>query len=403
MRHSLALFLVVMVATLLTAQSAQPASTPAHTSPASDAILQRASELFDSGKYVAAMPLLEQLSADHPQDATIKSRWAVTMMSYAATLSDPNLRKKARARARSIAVEAQKLGDRSPMTQLLLELPLDGSEAVFSPTKEVDTAMKAAEADFVRGDFGKAREGYLRALLLDPNSYEATLFVGDTYFRQHENGSAGEWFARATQIDTNRESAYRYWGDALSAMGNRAGARDEYIAAIIAEPYNQQPWASLARWAQDNKITLNWLRLQDKGKLVQTAAGLKINLDPSFHTEDPMFTPWMVYYGRRLEWSQGKFKQRFPNEPQYRHSLTEEADALRLMVLALKQPNVTSIDPSLAMLMKIDEAGFIEPFVLLNRVDKDIAQDYAPYRDVHRDLIHRYFDEFVVPEMTPQH
>ena len=85
-----------------------------------------------------------------------------------------------------------------------------------------------------------------------------------------------------------------------------------------------------------------------------------------------------------------------------RHSLSEEADALRLMVLALKQPNRSSIDPSHATLMKIDEAGFIEPFALLNRADKDIAQDYAPYRVVHREIMYRHFDEFVVPKVTPQ-
>lgn len=38
--------------------------------------------------------------------------------------------------------------------------------------------MKGAEAEFVRGNYDKAREGYIRALLLDPNNYEAALFTG---------------------------------------------------------------------------------------------------------------------------------------------------------------------------------------------------------------------------------
>ena len=52
--------------------------------------------------------------------------------------------------------------------------------------------------------------------------------------------------------------------------------------------------------------------------------------------------------------------------------------------------------------MKIAEAGFIEPFALRNRADRDSAQDYAPYRVVHPEIMHRYFDEFVVPKVTPQ-
>jgi hypothetical protein len=70
--------------------------------------------------------------------------------------------------------------------------------------------------------------------------------------------------------------------------------------------------------------------------------------------------------------------------------------------VALSQPNITSIDPALATLVKIDQAGFLEPFALLNRADKEIAQDYAPYRATHRDLIYRYFDEFVVPKAPSQ-
>src|SRR5205807_6320755 len=137
---------------------------------------------------------------------------------YAATLSDTIERKKARARARTIALQLKEAGDTSNLLQLMLALPDDGSEPSFSDRKEVDDAMKGAEADFTRGDLDKAREGYLRALLLDPGNYEAALFIGDVYFKQHTYGSAGEWFARAIQINPNRETAYRYWGDALKVV-----------------------------------------------------------------------------------------------------------------------------------------------------------------------------------------
>ena len=116
-----------------------------------------------------------------------------------------------------------------------------------------------------------------------------------------------------------------------------------------------------------------------------------------------MYKPWLAYTGKRLQWQKEKFKQQFPKEAQYRHTLAEEVDALRLFVLALSQPGVAStLDPAFAALVKIDQAGFIEPFALLNRADKDIAEDYAPYRAVHRDTIYRYFDDFVVPKAPAQ-
>ncbi len=348
------------------------------------------------------MPLFEKLAADHPDDATVKENWAFSIVAHAATLPDAELRKKARIRARSIALQALKQGDNSAAVQRLLLIPGDGSEATFSDRKEVDDAMRAAEADFARGDLDKARTGYLRGLLLDPNNYYAALFIGDVYFKQHVNGSAGEWFARATEIDPNRETAYRYWGDALLAMNKSAEARVKYINAVVAEPYENASWGGIQQWAQRTKVTLNWVRLLDKAKIVTTDKGPRVTVDPSLHTEDPMFKPWMAYCGTRLRWQQGEFKHRFPNEAHYRHTLAEESDALHLMVLALLQPGVLVADPSLTALIKIDQAGFIEPFVLLNHADKEITQDYVPYRTAHRDVIYRYFDEFVVPKAPQQ-
>jgi tetratricopeptide (TPR) repeat protein len=386
--------------------SAQTQSTPsansADTKPKSDPERQRAIELFNAGNFVDAMPLFEKLAADHPDDATIKENWAFSIAAHAATLPDAELRKKARIRARAIALQAQKQGDNSAAVQRLLLIPVDGSEAAFSDRKDVDDAMKAAEADFAHGDLDKARTGYLRTLLLDPNNYYAALFIGDVYFKQHVNGSAGEWFAHAAEIDPNRETAYRYWGDALLAMGKSADARVKYIDAVVAEPYEKASWGGIQQWAQRANVSLNWVRLQDKAKIVGAGKGPRVSVDPSLHTEDPMFKPWMVYTGRRLQWQQGKFKLQFPNETQYRHTLAEESDALHLMVLALSQPGVSKVDPSLAALVKIDHAGFTEPFALLNRADKEIAQDYAAYRAAHRDTIYRYFDEFVVPKLPQQ-
>jgi tetratricopeptide (TPR) repeat protein len=392
---------VIAFAPLAQAQADAAPSVLAQPAPPDTPERSHALETYHAGRFVEAMPLLENLAAEYPSDVQIREAWAVSVFGYSATISDPETRRKARVRARSLAVQAQKMGDNALLLQVMLEIPEDGSEVAFSNRKDVDDAMKSAEADFARGDMDKAREGYLRASLLDPNSYEAALFIGDTYFKQHASVSAGEWFARTTQIDPNRETAYRYWGDALWDLGKSADAREKYIGAVIAEPYNQNSWSGLSQWAQKTKVQLNWVRLQDKAKIVSTANGPRVTLDPSLHSEDPMFKPWLAYAGRRIQWQKEKFKREFPNDAKYRHTLLEEVDALRLMVLALSQPDVAGkLDPSLAALVKIDQAGFLEPFALLNHADADVAQDYTSYRTAHRNTLYRYFDEFVVPK-TP--
>lgn len=393
---------------LSAAQATPPGSTPAQSTQKDDPAREHALALYGAGKFVEAMPLLEQLSADHPTDVAVKESLAYSVMEYSATLSDPQLRRKARVRGRGIALQAQKLGDNSELLRVMLDVPEDGSEPTFSNRSEVDEIMKAAEADFARGNLDKARDGYIHALLLDPNNYAAMLFIGDVYFKQHLNGSAGEWFGRAIQADPNRETAYRYWGDALWAMGKSADAREKYIQAIVANPYDRNSLGGLNQWAQRTKVSLNWVRLQDKSAVTQKdEKNISLTLDSSLKKDDPNLTAWLAYGLSRASWHADKFKKEFPNETKYRRTMREEADSLHMMVTVLGETGdlkkkEQQLDPALAQLVKIDQAGFLEPFALLNRADNEIAIDYPSYRDAHRDTIYRYFDEYVVPKAPPQ-
>jgi tetratricopeptide (TPR) repeat protein len=380
----------------------------AQTTPTSveDSARRDAFQLYDAGKYVDAMPLLEKIVADHPSDSVAKEHWAFSMMGYAATLSDPAERRKTRARARALAVELKQAGDDSNLLQIILTLPEDGSEPSFSERKDVDEAMKTAEADFSRGDLDKAREGYLHALLLDPKNYEAALFTGDVYFKQHVYGQAGEWFARAIQIDPNRETAYRYWGDDLTASSKNDEARGKFIDAVVAEPYSNKAWIGIRQWVDQNKVKLNVLVLKDKSATQMDGKNATITLDSAMLNGDSSGTAaWMIYSATRLTWQREKFKKEFPNEAAYRRSLKEEAEALDTMATVIaedakSQKKAKNLDPSLLALVQLDHMGLLEPFVLFNRADAGIAKDYAAYRDAHRDMLRRYLDEYVVPK-TP--
>ena len=363
-------------------------------------------EAYDEGRMLEAMPLLEALAAKFPSDIVIREHWAFSTLLYAATLPDPEQRKKARARARKIALEAQKLGDTSPLLLTALEVPEDGAEATYSDRPDIEAAMKTAESDFARGDYDKARQGYLRVLLLDPYNYAAALFIGDVYFRQHTQGSAGEWFARAIQIDPDQETAYRYWADALMALGKNDEARLKYIDAIVAEPYGRKPWEGAKKWTDSNQPQVHVLKIRDKSETkVQDEKTINITIDNSVlqGKHDPTTAAWLMYGMNRALWRGERFKKEFPNEAKYRRTLKEEADCLGGMLSVLqeqkefkKHPN--KVDPALLELMKIQEAGFMEPFVLLNRADNDIAQDYPAYRDANREKVRAYLDAFVIPK-----
>jgi tetratricopeptide (TPR) repeat protein len=382
---------------------------PAQTATIADPERKHALEVYQSGKMVEAMPLFEKLAATYPKDAVVWECWGVSTLGYSQILSDPDLRKKARARARSILLKTKDLGGNSNLLHTLLDmLPEDGGDVTFSSRQEINDIMQRAEADFARGDLDKARDGYIHASLLDPDLYSAALFTGDVFYKQKKPGSAGEWFKRAIQIDPNRETAYRYWGDALVSMGDMNDARERFIQAVIAEPYGKNSWMGLNQWADHNKVKLNWIRLQDKSSVSQKdGMNINITLDSSSgKKDDPTLAAWMGYAMQRALWHGEKFKKEFPDEPKYRRTMREEADSLHLLVTVLaEQKNFEKkkrdLDPSLLQVLAIDRAGLIEPFVLLNRADNEIAQDYGTYRTTNRDKIYRYFDEFVVPK-APQ-
>jgi tetratricopeptide (TPR) repeat protein len=379
---------------------------PAQTSsnPAGDPARVEAFQLYNAGKYVDAMPLLEKYVASHPSDLAAKEHWAYSLVQYAGTLADPDERKKTRVKARALAVELKQAGDNSNLLQMMLDLPEDGSEPRFSDRKDVDDAMKAAEADFSRGDLDKALDGYQHVLSLDPQNYDAALFTGDVYFKQHSYDLAGQWFARAIQINPNRETAYRYWGDALEASARNAEARGKFIDAVIAEPYSNKAWMGLRQWADENKLALNNVVLQNKSSVQTEGTNATITLDPSALANDSAgMAAWIVYGGVRLSWQREKFKQEFPDENNYRHSLKEEAEALDAMVNVIAEDakdkkKAKKIDPALLSLVQLDKSGRLDPFVLFNRADSGIARDYEAYRSAHRDTLVRYLDEFVVPK-----
>ena len=218
---------------------------------------ERAVTLVREHRALEAMPLLEKLAKELPDDRVIQEGLVIALVSQSATVDDdqrPAILKRARAILLKILEDT---GELSPLGSIYLDqIPPDGQFPVESRDKGVARALRDAEAAFAKRDFVKAREGYGRALALDPKHYHANLFMGDTYFADKDPARAAGWFAKAAAIDPDKAVAFRYWGDALRDLGKMAEARDRYLDGIVAEPYNRAPWLSLFDWAKRNGVTL---------------------------------------------------------------------------------------------------------------------------------------------------
>lgn len=368
-----------------------------------EARVRRGYDLIDQSKFAEARQLFEELSKEKPDDASAAFGLGFSTFATAKSIKDPEERRKARARARQAFVRAKQLGfENEFLDSLIATIPPDGSEgsdAAFSKNAEADKAMHEGEALFTRGELDAAIAAYSRAFKLDPQIYEAPLFIGDMYRRKKDVEKAGEWFGKAIAIDPNRETAYRYWGDILMTVGRMTDARDKFIEAIIAAPYSRMTWeAGLIRWAQEEGVRLAHPKVDIPADISSTKPGeVNITLDPRMLSgKEDGSSAWLLYSITRANWRKDKFAKTFPSEKTYRHSLAEEAEALRLVVSSVKSDKkVKKLEESLANLVRISDAGLLEAYILMARPDEGIAQDYEEYRKVNRDKLRRYLTEIV--------
>ena len=371
----------------------------------SDPERQRAFQLFKEAKYVEALPLFEQLALKYPEDPAVIENLGMLVFMQSANLKDPVERKTARKRGRALLVQAQKLGSNSQILNALIAgiAPDGGEESSFSPKKEVDDAMREGSAAFASGDFPKALESYQRALLLEPTLYEAVLYTGDVYFKTADQVKASEWFARAVALNPDRETAYRYWGDSLIKQGKITEAGEKFVEAFLAEPYSRMARAGLLEWGDRIHVTLAHPRVDLPANVAQKQEGqTTLTLDPNMFKKDDKSgsaAAWMTYGLIRAGWPQGEFAKQYPNEQTYRHSLKEEAAALRgaLKVLSEKKgADAKNIDPSLVVLQKLDKEGLLEAFILLALPDEGIANDFPAYRKTNLADLRRYVKLYVM-------
>ncbi len=407
----IAVYVLLLLGLMLS--SAVPRSFAQGTAPNQDE-RQRAMQLFDQNKFADAIPVLEKLVKTNPDDAVLFERLGWATLVVASSTKDPQARKAARDRARVYLLRSKDLGGDSELLRMGLQnlSGADPSEQAFSSNAEADKAMREGEEAHSKGDLDKAIAAYQRALQLDPKLYFAALFIGDMYFKKgyqandprakkEQMDKAGEWFARAIAIDENVETAHRYWGDALMNLGNQQEAKAKFVDAIIADPGSRNGYMGLSQWAQRNQISMAHPKIEIPVKLTMSGdKKLDVYLDPALRESTDGSSAWEHYGFVRAKWVVEDFAKAYPNEKAYRHTLREETEALRKAAEVaselLKSGKIKSLSPSLAALVKLNDAGLLEAYIFFTRVDQGIARDYVSYRQANRDKLRRYWKEFVI-------
>lgn len=315
-------------------------------------------------------------------------------------------RRKLLAEARDYFFRAQKAGSSEPMiATALAQINPDGTEnrVTFSPDAKLNATIHDAERAFEQRNFTKAISLYQEALSLDPRHYLATLYLGDAYFASGDYVPAIKWFAKAAELDPDRETAHRYGGDALMRTGKNDLAREEYLRAVIAEPYNAYTWRALHNYCQ--AASLNPAVPAKNLPVAEVRPGndkkSEINLPEDF----TIFH--VLYAGARSKWQTENPPGGDSLTSPYRHTIEEEIAALRTLLVMVDEVKASQdtppddmtaalrkMEPAIAELREIDDAGLLEAHVFFFRAGQEIAADYAKYRDANRQKLRDYLATF---------
>jgi tetratricopeptide (TPR) repeat protein len=394
--------LVVVAACLgwlvIIAGCSTPAKLPdgVQKAPFGNLTLRQATDLRNARHFDEAKKIFESWLADNPKDPEPTFELAYTLYLEACAETRPENARQLRLRARELVIRARALGAKSANV-----LPVDASIGTdgadlrkYHTTPAAEALMQQGESEFSQGNYPAALTAYQSALQIDPHCYAAALFCGDTYFAMKDQVKADEWFAKAVAIDRNRETGHRYWADSLMREGRTDEAKEQYLEALVSEPYSRLSREGLNAFARRTGKPIRHPEIRRFAATVKVGAkGPEIFLSKDV---DPLT---VCYAGARAQWLSEQKKRDPAAKTPDRDSLAQEVHALRAVVVVAREleakdaSTIAAWKETVETIDRLDRAGLLEAYVLLDAADADIAQDYDAYRDEHRELLLRYLRE----------
>lgn len=360
-------------------------------------IIVKALTLYQQQRYAEALPYMQILVESAPELPEVRFAYAMCLIGKSKQISDTEEAKKLSAKALEEFIKAKELGSKDPQTDAFIAI-LSGKSVpsqtsqTYSANKEAERLMVEGESYFAQSKYEEAAKNFEKALALDPKIYQAALSSGDSYTARRIWDSAEKWYQKAIEIDPNRETAYRYSATPFMKQEKFDIARERYIEAFITEPYSNMSRRGLSQWADITGAKLGHPKLDipeisfDPNGKAKTAA--------TIDAKDTSMAPWLAYIAIRESWRKDKFAKAFPKESEYRHSVLEEAEALRAVIKASEQSKAAN--PQLQMLGKMDAEGLLEAFILLARANKGIAADHPEFLKNNRPKLRQYVSSYVI-------
>jgi len=356
--------------------------------------LVQALTLVKAGKYLEAEPHLRTLVQAAPEVAELRILYGTVLLVKSKQISDNDEAKKAASLALEQFQSAKRLGATDPRVDEMIKV-LGGDSAAVGGEAKPDTKASAfdqAEIKFAQSKYDEALPLYKKALEENPKNYLAALYSADCLMQLGDYENAEKYYQKAIEIDPDRETAYRYSATYLMKQKKYDQARDRYIEAFVAEPYGGMSIRGITQWADETGVKLGRPKIDIPEFKYDPSGKPTTVMNETSLTEGSK--AWLAYSLTRDTWHKEKFAKTFPKETKYRHTLQEEAEALRNVLASAKAQKLSH--PQIEILKKLDTEGLLEAFILLADVDDGIAQDYEAYRKDNRAKLKQYVLNYVI-------
>lgn len=351
-------------------------------------------QLFEQKRYVEALPHFELLVKAIPDNPKLRFFYGFCLVAQSKQTDNPELAKESSAKALEQFKTAKQLGYKDEMNDALIKILSGESSAEdsnYSKNPEANKLVDQAENYFAQSKYDEAVKNFQKALELDPNIYQAALSLGDCYVFKKDWVNAEKSYQKAIAIDPMRETAYRYSATPFMRQEKYDEARDRYIEAWITEPYNRSSSRGISQWADVTgaklghpKVDFPEIEINESGQVTMAAPVGK----PNHNAE------WKTYITTRVFWRKEKFAKTFPNEKLYRHSLSEEIEAIRSVLKSAKEEKLAN--SQFEVLQKLDNEGLLEAYILLAQADEGIAEDHEAYLKDNRPKLRQYVVNYVI-------
>jgi thioredoxin-like negative regulator of GroEL len=360
-----------------------------------DKDLAQAIEFAKQNRQIDALPLLEKVALRYPDDAEIQARLGVAILANSVTYKDETVRKKEIARAAVILKKAKKLGTENAMALDYLDSIERGGDidsVSNASNKDVEAAIREGEGFFGRGEYDKAITAYQRAFKLDPQSYNAVLFIGDCYYTQGKYKESEIWFAKAVMINPDREQAFRFWGDALAGQGKGREALEKFANAFIAETNSRLVFDS-------------WMESVKQFGLRKTSPFIEIPVNEN-EEEIVIDSTKLNSADGSIAWS--KFTEVRKNQiikfnlvangREFRSTVSEDIECLKSVVLEIKRLSENNktlkLNKSFENLIKLDSLGMLDIYTILFIHGGNNSPEYIKFREKNRERLLRFLLEY---------